>query len=64
MPYDQLRYDYAGPYKTFERANASLEDSFAQGEISMGQGPRIERRSRKTASWSHASDVFYITLLG
>lgn len=37
------RFDYAR-YKTRERAEMSLEDSFASGDISQGDRPLIEPR--------------------
>ena len=39
-----MRYRWAGPYKTRQRAEDSLEDSFATGEVSQGEAPRIEVR--------------------
>lgn len=37
------RFVYAF-YKTRERAEESLEDSYAEGDVSPGDDPRIERR--------------------
>lgn len=58
----EARYDYAGPYKTIERAEAVLDDMFASGDVCAGERPEIERRGGKTASWSPARYRFYITL--
>lgn len=57
-----MRYDYAGPYKSFEKANDSLEDCFADGSVSSGEAPRVERREHKTASWAKGRTRFYVTL--
>jgi len=40
------RFEYAGPYKTRERAEAALEHCFATGEVVEGERPEVE--SRKT----------------
>jgi hypothetical protein len=34
---------YAGPYKSRDKAESSLEDCFASGEVCLGEGPRVER---------------------
>lgn len=56
-----MRYDY-GTYSTHDRAASALEDGYSSGDICGGEFPRVERRCRKTASWSKAKDVFMLTL--
>jgi hypothetical protein len=36
-------FDYAGPYRTQAKAEASLEDSFATGDIVEGERPAIRK---------------------
>lgn len=36
------QFIYAGPFKTREKAAASLEDCFAAGEVSTCENPRVE----------------------
>ena len=52
----EARFDYAGPYKSRERAEASLDDSFAAGDVSEAERPAIE--SRNTAKGRR----YFITL--
>ena len=56
------RYDYAGPYRSMERADAALEHMFADGTVCEGERPDIEtrliRREGKRVT------RFYITLRG
>jgi len=57
-----MRYDYAGPYKTEDRAQAVLEDAYATGDVLPAEFPRIERRGGKVASWAKAQYRWYITV--
>ena len=41
----EARFDYAGPYKSRERAESMLEHCFATGEISMAESPSVEGRA-------------------
>lgn len=36
-----FEYIFGGPYRTYERAEESMLDSFADGEIDHGQSPRV-----------------------
>ena len=45
----EARFDYAGPFKTAERANDVLEDLIASDQMSPGEA-QIERRIHRTAS--------------
>jgi len=39
---DGFRFLYAGPYKTRERAEMSLEDMYANGDVCESERPKIE----------------------
>lgn len=43
-PNGQERFLYAGPYRTEERAETSLEQSFADGDVSLGDRPDVVKR--------------------
>ncbi len=58
----RARFDYAGPFKTAQRANDVLEDLIASDQLSPYEG-EIERRDHKTASWSKNRTRYYITTL-
>ena len=36
-----FEYIFAGPYRTYDRAAESLDDSYADGEIDRSQDPRV-----------------------
>lgn len=36
-----FEYIFGGPYRTHERAEDSMEESFADGEIDRSQAPRV-----------------------
>ncbi len=57
--YETIRYVWARA-KTFERANELLEDSFACGEVSEGEAPRIEAKRDHRGKVTH----YEITLNG
>ena len=40
----QPRFLYAGPYRTADRAETSLEDCFAEGSVSLGDRPDVVKR--------------------
>lgn len=40
----ETRFLYAGPYKSEARAEDSLQDSFADGDVSLGDRPAIVKR--------------------
>lgn len=56
------RFDYAGPYKTREKAEAVLEEMFATGDICAAEQPQVEVRSGKTASWSRKPTRYFVTV--
>jgi len=56
------RYWFARGYKTRQGAEASLEDSYASGEVSEGEGPRIE--SYKIRTMTGQATRYGITLNG
>jgi len=41
----EARYDYAGPYRSSQRANDVLEHMFASDQVSEGERPLIEGRA-------------------
>lgn len=45
--FGRARFLYAGPYTTRTRAEKSLSDSFADGDVSLGDRPRIVCQSGK-----------------
>lgn len=55
-------YVYAYGYKSRDKAESALENMFAEGEVSLGEEPKIERRTvDQRTSWSivlHAGDPF------
>lgn len=57
------RHKLAGPYKTLSAAQDALDDMFADGEVSYGEFPKIERRE-KCASWDRKERPYYITVNG
>lgn len=58
----EARYNYAGPYSSYEKAYDSLVESYADGDVSPSENPKIEKHSRKVASWDKTKPVWYITL--
>lgn len=40
----RTRFLYAGPYKTEDRAESSLQDCFADGDVSLGDRPDVVHR--------------------
>ena len=56
--YPAVRYDY-GRFRSRERAETYLESMFANGEVSSGENPQIERRSN-----TDGSPLWVLTLLG
>ena len=41
----RTRHLYAGPYKSEARAEESLQDSFADGDVSLGDRPNVVHRN-------------------
>lgn len=41
----RTRFLYAGPYRSRKRAEVSLEDCFADGDVSYGDRPTIVHRN-------------------
>lgn len=58
----QARYNYAGPFKTYERAEDRLISLYAEGDVTPSEDPRIEKHNTKVASWDKSKSVYYITL--
>lgn len=59
-PYDtDIRYTYARA-KTAERMRDILEDCYADGEVSSGEDPRIEKRTDHRGRVTH----YELTLRG
>lgn len=44
----RTRFLYAGPYRSEARAEASIEQSFADGDVSLGDRPDVVKRG---GSW-------------
>jgi hypothetical protein len=42
----RARHRYAGPFSSVEAAKEALAGMFAWGEVSPGDGPRIDRQGR------------------
>lgn len=40
----RVRLLYSGPHRTAERAETSLEQSFADGDVSLGEHPDVVKR--------------------
>lgn len=57
------RYDYAS-YKSYEQAATALEQMFAQGDVSTGERPHIEKRSGRTRTDAPLKTRYVITLEG
>lgn len=55
------QYVFAGPYRTYDRAAESMEDSFADGEIDQSQRPEVvtlrDHRKRVTGYAVALDDV-------
>ncbi len=56
----EARYDYAGPFKSAQRADDVLGDMFAADEVCEGERPLIE--SRKLRRDGKAVTRYFITL--
>ena len=58
-----VRYEYAGPYRSIERAEAVLEDMYATGDVFECERPAIEaRRGYRDRVSGRKITVYYVTV--
>ncbi len=58
----EARFDYAGPYRSLERAKDILDDMFASGEVCEGEHPLVEGRTLRRGGRKNSIRQWYITL--